>query len=91
MRKVGLLLRAEDRLYISMPVKDAHDLNTFRRESIEDHILSARKASDGGPEFVPPAAEARRGRKELALIMDFGNEAVGISEAVLGDIQPNFV
>lgn len=79
------------RCYISMPVKDAHDLNTFRRESIEDHILSPGKASKRGPEFVPPAAEARGCRKELALIMDFGNEAVGMSEAVLGDIQPNVV
>jgi hypothetical protein len=90
-RKVGLLLRAEDRLDISMPVKDAYDLDTFLREPIEDHILSPGKASKRGPEFVPPAAEARGYRKELAFIMDFGNEAVGISDAVLGDIQPNVV
>jgi hypothetical protein len=51
------LLRAEDSVDISMPVKNSHDLDAIPRASIEDHILSAWKASRPRSELVPLPAD----------------------------------
>lgn len=74
------------RLDISVTTQDADDLDALNRDTVENHIVSVREASDGRSKLISLPAHLGRVGEKQAFLSELSKKPVSRLAVVPGDV-----